>query len=517
MLKILFLISIIFLAGVSGFIFLQNNKFSALPTAVASFEFGSNPVSTAVTTVIWKEQIYENVKFKIPPGWAVKELELVGLKSVSLGTKDSNVFFSRLTGTQLGDCDKYLEKKYESAGYLKESGFKSEAEKRGFKVGSLFEGNAVFLNINSPVGILKELNLCFEKNGIDYNLEIHEVGAGREFKGLNDMVLMMNTMEFGPATVPTKYELKKNEATKSAETAIHENKILSDEDKQKLMGQVANAVDVYFNTLNKETKSPLGNLPDSLDQVDLNSLGADLDQNINKFLKEDLKYKAVTNYKYLLCAQFPKFISELPSAYFESKAARVEFPLEKPYQCFRLGVFSSSHLGASTQEIYKQIQQTKTLNDAKIDSVKHDAEKLAGVEYGDNYSDSKFVTFPNGFFSDNYNEYGLIDFGSKPELSISKPITLKIKFKEPVKLKSIRNFFTNCRHKDCYSWGAVGKTVNGSEVQLIKDVATGLDPDDEFVQQINSEDQFVELTLSAVRTYQTFENIFWKKIKLEYK
>lgn len=121
--------------------------------------------------------------------------------------------------------------------------------------------------------------------------------------------------------------------------------------------------------------------------------------------------------------------------------------------------------------------------------------------------------FPYGFFNNNPNEWGLIN--DSPD-----PVKVFIKFKKPVKIKSISSYFTHCPYQECNVWWASYKKIhNGKEISTNLVPTTSADSDFEskpsFDPFVDENQSFTEIEIGA-QTNGPQDQLYWKKIKIEY-
>ncbi|OHA53074.1 MAG: hypothetical protein A2991_00925 [Candidatus Terrybacteria bacterium RIFCSPLOWO2_01_FULL_58_14] len=151
----------------------------------------------------------------------------------------------------------------------------------------------------------------------------------------------------------------------------------------------------------------------------------------------------------------------------------------------------------SEQEGDRSAQPDTGIADSRISSVTSDAQRIG------------LSNFPDGFFSDNDSEHGLINYADAP-------VVVTIKFKESAKLKTISNIFTHCTASPlCYTWSATGTTPSGSSIDLVTGVATNSDIESKA--EIVSIEGLNEIKITATRTGGTDRYVHWKKITLGYK
>jgi hypothetical protein len=240
---------------------------------------------------------------------------------------------------------------------------------------------------------------------------------------------------------------------------------------------------------------------------------------------KDYEYKTTGQTSYQLCATFaqPTDTKDNNNLVIPSLSGSVgSHP--KGHYCYDLAV-SSSYLyktptvnPPSYSSNYRitgpgvssgSAQLEKIINDPKISSVATDANII--LEVATNGINPP--NFPLGFFNANDQEWGLI---SLPE---GKSTTVTIKFKNPVKLASISNLFTNCTVTSCFNWLAVGTTDSNSTINLVN--TTYADQNVVSKQPINLDQQFKELKITANQQNDPkkvgYQYFYWKKITLEYK
>lgn len=327
--------------------------------------------------------------------------------------------------------------------------------------------------------------------------------------------------------------------------------VIDDNFRDLYMAKVAYLIDQYF----KKTDGGYhGSIPTSLNELDIKSIGGDLDPNINKFINEELKYIQPAN-DYLLCAKFSKPKDTLGTAYFNEKVSTSRVSAD--YQCFRMNVFKLSSDALQTTKDSdiinydtaqsQQISKSTTFADPNIATVEaitsengttniyfletHNTfttsvDYTAGKPNPKNPKETGLVNFPFGFFSSTPNEWGFAgkvwkkDYVPERNLiqSIASPIRARIIFKKPITLSSISNFFSNCQHDECYTWQAEGLTPEGQTVKLIEPSKGGFDPELPYSKGTDYTGLIKELIITVERAENIYgeKNIVWKKIKLYY-
>ena len=123
------------------------------------------------------------------------------------------------------------------------------------------------------------------------------------------------------------------------------------------------------------------------------------------------------------------------------------------------------------------------------------------------------VDFPAGFFNANPMSWGMVS----PDKG---PLTVTMKFINPVKLAAISPIFTGCflpitENFACYTWSVRGLTANNEVEQLVKEAKGNLR------KTISSSSDFSQLQITVENIEGPQGNIkpsiSWEKIKLEYK
>lgn len=123
-------------------------------------------------------------------------------------------------------------------------------------------------------------------------------------------------------------------------------------------------------------------------------------------------------------------------------------------------------------------------------------------------TDLKFSNFPDGFFSKDPTEHGLINYADEP-------VDVRITFRKPVQLASITTVFSHCPFPLCDMWSADGVTADNTIIPLVD---SQLADDEEFSEaSIATTSAFVQLRLTAARLQGSDYYLHWKKIYLEYK
>ncbi len=121
-----------------------------------------------------------------------------------------------------------------------------------------------------------------------------------------------------------------------------------------------------------------------------------------------------------------------------------------------------------------------------------------------------YSNFPSGLFSKDMKESGLINYESKP-------VTIVVEFKKPVKVSSVSTLFTNCETENCYKWDVSGIKEDGSSLVLAKDIFAN----EEVKSTVNISDtsEFSKIILTAERL-ESFNGLYYvhlKKLSFSYK
>lgn len=275
------------------------------------------------------------------------------------------------------------------------------------------------------------------------------------------------------------------EATNAAEIA---QKKKVDENRSKVIKLLYSKIQNFFDTR--------GTLPTGLAELELdyakdNTDGRDL--YTNKFFE----YKKVGDKNFQICANFLYEYSEnkIPND-LDPNNGKYSHP--KGDYCFDLIVVQKE----SVTDIDPNIEKVELdLDHAKL---------LA-------------TNFPAGFFNSK-NEWGIITYATNF-------IIVNITFRQPVKIKSITNLFTDCPKANCYNWYAKGKSfTREASVDLVNSTYTNADieskveiaTDDSgrLIQSPRSTDTFKQISITAYReedrSAAETTKLYWKKIKLEY-
>ena len=231
-------------------------------------------------------------------------------------------------------------------------------------------------------------------------------------------------------------------------------------------------------------------LPESLTHVK-NTSGLSKDPK-DPQTNEDYEYKKVSSVSYQICADFNIDSSEAKNdqryAYLYQNG---DFDHPKGRHCFDFKVNQNSIVNQVNPNFI-----STAIEDEKIDTVTTNARNVV------------LSNFPYGFFSSNANEHGLINY-------VNDPVTVTIKFKQLVKIKSITNLFTHCLELNCYDWSTRGIAGDNSSENLVSSVFTKADVDSE--QEVTSDKEFSEIEITATRNGGIDSYVHWKKIKIEYK
>lgn len=234
-------------------------------------------------------------------------------------------------------------------------------------------------------------------------------------------------------------------------------------------------------------------LPKTLSALDSTSYNYDENNKKDPQTGHEYEYSTTSSIGYKICATFNLDSSEKKDSY-SYYGYNKEFQHPKGYHCFTFKV-----QGSQTSSVKKQ---TTTLLDEKIKEVTTDAKSI----------DTTRSNFPYGFFSNDPNEYGLLN-------SESITVTVTVKFKNPVKIKSISNTFPLCGYSECETWSVVGTTSKNETKQLITDAKVPGDKTGKRIttQAVTAEDEFNSTTITMTPRLATKSHLFWEKLKFEYK
>lgn len=300
---------------------------------------------------------------------------------------------------------------------------------------------------------------------------------------------------------------------------------INDSKRDDYMGKIAFLIDKYYQDNNS--------LPTDLSQLDFSSIGINSDQTLSSYVQNELKY-IPSNGIYLLCAKFTQNKDSLNTIYFRQKSD--SNPAGPGYQCFLLAPFYKSiSTTAVTDDTsgLPNITLSTMILDPHIDKVTSDAlYTLKG--YTTTYTlnghsneeinqapgisqESGKGNFPNGLFSQNPQEWGLIAQVESPGQAAT-PIVAKVIFKVPVQLSSITNYFGNCQLVDCYSWQAAGIDTNNKLINLVPATIAGKDAKSPSIGIVGSNSLFKEVDITILRTDNTYDTtLVWKKLQFTYK
>lgn len=235
-----------------------------------------------------------------------------------------------------------------------------------------------------------------------------------------------------------------------------------------------------------------GSLPKTLSDLDSSSYYGSKNIKGDPETDEEYEYSTTSQAKYKICATFSTASDDKkdPYRYYDEK-----FEHSKGHHCFDLEIPSYSIKNQSTSRT--STQKTTTFQDEKIKSVTSNASNI-----------QSFVTvnFPYGLFSNNNNEWGLINYEEEP-------VTITVVFNSQVNLSEISNTFTNCSEANCYSWSATGKTKEGTSVTLAENKTNS----STSISTENSSKEFNEVKITATRLKGTNKYVHWKKISFVYK
>lgn len=199
---------------------------------------------------------------------------------------------------------------------------------------------------------------------------------------------------------------------------------------------------------------------------------------------------------YKLCADFAAASDDQKESFFRKYSGYQgrEFIHPKGHYCFELEVPSDV---INQNAVTSVAGKTTVYQDEKIESATTSAQ-LSQIRYSN---------FPFGFFSDNQDEWGLINYASES-------VVVTVKFKNSVKIKSISNIFTHCPVLNCYTWDAMGTKEDGNAQILVG--STSASENVESKQIINSAISLKEVRIVANQTGGSDKFVHWKKIKFEY-
>lgn len=252
------------------------------------------------------------------------------------------------------------------------------------------------------------------------------------------------------------------------------------------ISSVKNKIESYYRTNKK--------LPEKLSDLTLSSYEKD---NIrDPETNQEYEYSTISSTSYKICAIFSTASDKNKDPYSYYGDSYVH---PKGNYCFDLKIPASTIKAANKSNTATTLQKTTTFKDKNISSAETSALNIQTFTS---------VNFPYGFFSENTNEWGLINYENK---SVSVTIT----FKEPVKIKSISNTFTHCVTKNCYTWSVTGTTKDKEVVDLLTEVKGNSDL--ESKQKVDSNKQISEVKITVIRKGGTDSYVHWKKIKFEYK
>ncbi|MBI2337909.1 hypothetical protein HYU95_01885 [Candidatus Daviesbacteria bacterium] len=201
---IIFFAIILLIFGV--IFFTQNSKVSAndLPALENNPDYTLNPVYLILTTLNWKEQDYQGLTIKYPPGWKVRSYdlgkgELVSLSKVEDG-KGSAIFLGEISRLTDKTCDQYLEnekKRADTANTASNNQNQNTASfaKEGIIRINKYSTRAVLLFENFQGYTAKSLTLCLQKDGRDYAMQLMEQDAEKKLRKLKDFILILNSIK----------------------------------------------------------------------------------------------------------------------------------------------------------------------------------------------------------------------------------------------------------------------------------------------------------------------------------
>lgn len=218
---------------------------------------------------------------------------------------------------------------------------------------------------------------------------------------------------------------------------------------------------------------------------------------------KDYEYLPTNQTTYQICANFATTTDKQRDDYLKYiNSPGKDFNHPKGHYCFDLKIPSDVINQVNTytplpSPTTTAVRKTTTYKDNKIESVITSAQ----------ISQIQNSNFPFGFFSDYPDEWGLINYANES-------VVVTVKFKEPVKIKSISNIFTHCLMANCYKWDAVGIDKDGVTKTLVG--PTTASENIESKQIVNGTTSLAEARIVVTRTGGSDNFVHWKKIKFEY-
>ncbi len=215
--------------------------------------------------------------------------------------------------------------------------------------------------------------------------------------------------------------------------------------------------------------------------------------------EKEFEYTRISENMYKLCAEFKTDSSDNGYELYE------EFRHSEGRECFSFSVEIKKQQKDYFDYVYPTYSYSyptptpKELGDSKVESV------TTATNYESN-SD-----FPYGFFSNNTEDYGLINYKNEP-------VTIVVTFKKPEKIASITNIYSACSGEECNVWTATGITEDGKTEQIVKDTQLADSPNTESAitsATVTSATAFKKVSLNVKRG--GTGHIHWSKLTFTYK
>ncbi len=229
-------------------------------------------------------------------------------------------------------------------------------------------------------------------------------------------------------------------------------------------------------------------LPNSIDEIKQSSTYSSF-ETTDPETKKPYEYEKGVGSIYKLCANFSTStlddVGKNPNTMYLDK----KYLHPKGRYCYSL--FGSRNLESNN------MYANANLADSNIKSVTTDALQIY------------YSNFPSGLFSKDTKESGLINYESKP-------VTVVVEFKKPMKIASVSTIFTNCESKDCYKWDVSGVTKDGTSLILAKDIYANEEVKSTATISDTSEFSKVILTAERLESFNSLYYVHLKKLSFSY-
>ena len=250
---------------------------------------------------------------------------------------------------------------------------------------------------------------------------------------------------------------------------------------------IKNSIDNYAQNNKK--------LPQSIQNVVINNTYLKIN---DPETKKPYEYYITGTKSYKLCANFSTSYDDPQSSemtLYDYSYTSNQFRHKKGYNCFPFT--TQPERTYPIQNITPTIEQNKIFTDKNIESVSTTT----------SYDQSS--KFPEGFFSENSNEYGLIVYSNRS-------IYVYVNFIKPVKLANISSTFSECPQGKCdtssitRTWTVEGSTNDGQNISMASNEKQSSSSAILDIPVVTNE-EFTRIT------FRTTGPLLWKKMKFTYK